>query len=265
MAKQITDDEDRLKRQARRRLIGAVALTTVVVVVVPMLLDNEPKPTGQDIELRIPDKDRVGEFTPKLAPMTASEPLPVSAVATPPVVATPVVVHPTIVAPQVESNKPAVVPAPPKPVAAPPVAKLDTPPVKSVVQPEKPSEKPAAKPADKPVAKPADKAIEQPAAKAAEKPVDKAVVKDDAKPASGAKHDAPAAAFVVQVGAFSKAETAHSLQKKLVKQNFKAYTEKAGDKLRVRTGPYVTREAANKARHKLEALGLHPAVVDLAQ
>ena len=73
MAKQITDDEDRLKRQARRRLIGAVALTTAIVVVLPMVLDNEPKPVGQDIELRIPNKDKVGAFVPKMdLPYTSS-------------------------------------------------------------------------------------------------------------------------------------------------------------------------------------------------
>ncbi len=65
MAKQITDDEDKLKRQARRRLIGAVALTTAIVVILPMVLENEPKPVGQDIELRIPDKDKVAAFVPK--------------------------------------------------------------------------------------------------------------------------------------------------------------------------------------------------------
>ena len=79
MAKQITEDENNLKRRARRRLIGAVALALVVVVVLPMLLDSEPKQTGQqDIELRIPDKDKVGEFAPKMA--MPSAPVAASAV-----------------------------------------------------------------------------------------------------------------------------------------------------------------------------------------
>ena len=59
MAKQLMDDEDSLKRRARRRLIGAVTLTAVIVVVLPMVLDSEQKPMGQDIELRIPDRDKV--------------------------------------------------------------------------------------------------------------------------------------------------------------------------------------------------------------
>jgi DedD protein len=67
MAKQITDDEQNLRRKARRRLIGAVALTLVVVVVLPMVLDSEPKPTGRDIELSIPNPDKTGEFLPGVA------------------------------------------------------------------------------------------------------------------------------------------------------------------------------------------------------
>src|SRR3989338_11334892 len=67
MAKQLTDDELNLKRKARRRLIGAIALTLAVVVILPMVLDSEPRPTGQDIELRIPAPDKVGEFVPGVA------------------------------------------------------------------------------------------------------------------------------------------------------------------------------------------------------
>ena len=65
MEKQLTDEEIDLRRKARRRLIGAVALLIAIVVLLPMVLDNEPRLVGpQNIELRIPDKDKVGEFTP---------------------------------------------------------------------------------------------------------------------------------------------------------------------------------------------------------
>jgi DedD protein len=60
MAKQMTADEESiLKRQARRRLIGAIALTTAVVIILPIVFDGEPPATKvSDIELRIPDKDK---------------------------------------------------------------------------------------------------------------------------------------------------------------------------------------------------------------
>ena len=64
MAKQRTEEDLDLKRKARRRLIGAIALTLAVVVILPMVLDSEPRPTGQDIDLHIPAPDNVGEFIP---------------------------------------------------------------------------------------------------------------------------------------------------------------------------------------------------------
>ena len=69
------DDEDNLKRRSRRRLIGAVTLTTVIVLILPMLLDSEPKPLGPEIELSIPDKDKVGEFESDLTAPSIVEPV----------------------------------------------------------------------------------------------------------------------------------------------------------------------------------------------
>lgn len=184
MAKQLTDDEASLKRKARRRLIGAVALTTAIVVLLPMLLDSEPRLVGQDIELRIPDKDKVGEFVPRIGLPSASAPVAALPASAP--VPAPVIADTTVAASQVVTAK-----AP------------------------------------------------------------------ESKPAEQAQAE-PQQSFVVQIGAFSKAESAHSLQKKLSKEGFKIYIEKVGDKTRVRAGPYATREAADKVRHKLEAQGLHP-------
>lgn len=188
MAKQLMDDEVSLKRRARRRLIGAVALVIVIVVLLPMVLDSEPKLGGQDIELRIPDKDKVGEFMPRMSIPSASVPIPVSAVASQPVVTDQVVA-----ASQVIESKLA--------------------PVKSV----------------------GDKHIEN-------------------------RQLTPHSGFVVQVGAFANADTAYQWQKKLSNQNIKVYTEKVGDKIRVRAGPYNTREAADNVYKKLEAQGLKPTV-----
>lgn len=67
MAKQQTEDELNLRRKARRRLIGAIALTLAVVVILPMVLDSEPKSTGNNINLSIPDPEKVGAFVPSVA------------------------------------------------------------------------------------------------------------------------------------------------------------------------------------------------------
>ncbi len=178
MVKQIMDDERSLKRRARRRLVGAVALTTAIVVLLPMLLDSQPKQVGQDIELQIPDKDTVPEFAPKL-PLPST---PVDALAASSVTA--------VTAPAAVVSSPA--------------AMLLT-----------------------------DQSAGQ------------------------------QVSFVVQIGAFANADSAHQLQKKLSKQGIKAYTEKTDDKTRVRAGPYATREAVDKVIHKLEKQGLKPVISQL--
>lgn len=62
-----TVEELQLRKRARRRLIGAVTLVALMVTVLPMVLDNEPKPVGQDIAINIPSQQNTG-FPPKTAP-----------------------------------------------------------------------------------------------------------------------------------------------------------------------------------------------------
>ncbi len=80
MAKQLSDDEQNLRRKARRRLIGAFALTLAIVVILPMVLDSEPRPTGKDIDLRIPASDEAGEFVAKSVSPDAIAVLPSSGI-----------------------------------------------------------------------------------------------------------------------------------------------------------------------------------------
>jgi DedD protein len=111
MAKAISDEELQLKKRARRRLVGAIALVLVVVVFLPMFLDSEPKPLNQDIAITIP---------PITGPASSSRPVTVA---------------------------PAVV-APAKPETAPPVRPVpvpETPPKAETVKPEpKPAQQVAA-------------------------------------------------------------------------------------------------------------------------
>ncbi len=60
MAKAISSEELQLKKRARRRLVGAIALVLFVIVFLPMILDNEPRPLSQDVSINIsplPQKD----------------------------------------------------------------------------------------------------------------------------------------------------------------------------------------------------------------
>jgi DedD protein len=213
MAKQIiTDEESKLKRQARRRLIGAISLTILVVVLLPMVLDSEPPAPTQDIELQIPDKDKVGEFVPKmvLPPLSAID--AASQPASAPVIAPLLDTKPVAVQPKTEI-KPAI-------TAKPAVE------IKPKVKQAEVNPKVEAKPAAKPAAK---------------------------------SH----AGFVVQVGAFANADAAKKLHEKLHNQGYPSYTEKSGDKIRVRVGDYATHAEADKVRRKLEIQGLQPDVVNL--
>ena len=64
MARSISEEEMRLRKRARRRLIGAIALTTLVIVTLPMVLDGEPRPIGDDIAVQIPSPNS-GRYAPK--------------------------------------------------------------------------------------------------------------------------------------------------------------------------------------------------------
>ena len=63
------DGQLQLKKRARRRLVGAVALALTAVIVLPMVMDQEPKPISQDIQIRIPSTD-----IPTSRPAAANEP-----------------------------------------------------------------------------------------------------------------------------------------------------------------------------------------------
>ena len=196
MAKQITTDgEFSLQRQARRRLIGAIALMLGVVIFLPMIFDPDPAATGGgDIELRIPART---EVTP--VQQAAQEEAPKVELA-------------------VADNKPAPVGLPVEtaiaPVTAPP-AKIET-----------------------------------------------TVKRETHAPPASAKVLGKPSGWVVQVGAYSKEEAAKQMVANLKQRGYPVYTEQAGAVVRVRVGGYPSREAADKVRAKLEAIGLHPNVLN---
>ena len=68
MARTDSEAEIQLRKRARRRLVGAIALVIVSVVILPMVLDNEPKKVVHEIDIQIPSESAVAEFTPKTVP-----------------------------------------------------------------------------------------------------------------------------------------------------------------------------------------------------
>ena len=214
MAQALSDESLQLKKRARRRLVGAVVLVTLVIIFLPMMLDKQPKPVGQDISISIPSQDSAGEFNTKPAP-SASAPVPSTE---------PPIVVPKTQVPPVE---------PPQPAA------VENKRVKPVEKKPDPATAPKATQSEKPA-------------------VHAATAKHETIAKSGEE-------FVIQLGAFTSAANVKQLQSKLSADGIKSYTEPlktaAGNKTRVRAGPYATRQEAEKVHDKLQVLGLSGAVV----
>jgi DedD protein len=49
---------EELKRRARRRLVGAIVLALAAAVILPLLLESDPKPLGDDVSIQIPHRQR---------------------------------------------------------------------------------------------------------------------------------------------------------------------------------------------------------------
>ena len=220
---------DELRRKARRRLVGAIVLALAAAVALPLLLENEPKPLGDDVSIQIPPVD-TGRFVNPLSPAGSpdakskgdkgnAETSPTPAPAQAPAASEGV---------QTESSKT---------VSG----------NKEVVAPS------ASSPAAPPTSAPAMKAQVQTT------PEPKSVAPSASQPKSEAKPGTSQAVFVVQVAAFSDRFGARSLVVKLKKDGFPGYTETVatdkGTLHRVRVGPYSSREVADAARAKLKAAG----------
>src|SRR5690242_841327 len=75
MAEPADINVDELRRRARRRLVGAVVLALGVAVVVPMLLETEQKPLGDDVSVKIPPVDD-SKFVNRLSDSRAGKAAP---------------------------------------------------------------------------------------------------------------------------------------------------------------------------------------------
>lgn len=65
-------DQEQLKKQARRRLVGASAFALFAAVVLPIVMDKTPQPTVHDIDVRIPGQEDKPAVLPPVIPPAAS-------------------------------------------------------------------------------------------------------------------------------------------------------------------------------------------------
>ena len=217
---------EELKRRARRRLVGAIVLALAAAVILPLLLESDPKPLGDDVSIQIPPIDS-GKFITPLSPGKG-----VDGKAAPDR------------AGALTSAKPAPV-APDSPVEAKPADALDA----SGKPAEAAQRPPEGAPTPGPTATSTVTANPEPQKPAASK----------AEPDSRPNGVSPAGSFVVQLAAFADAKAAPALASKLKTSGFPAYTEtlktQQGTMRRVRVGPYATREVADAELAKLNAAG----------
>lgn len=226
----LADDAALLKKRARRRLIGAVALAMLAAIILPMVMDHQPAPPLKDIQVRIPSPDE--GVTQRVTPRQVAKPLKGKDEK----LASEHVAEPVAVAKE-ETLPPA------KPIAKPEPVKPET---KSVP------------PVD---AKVENKVEAKPAVKVETKPEAKAELKVEAKNDVGAEGKPPAGEFwEVQLGAYQEPGRVKLLVGKLKELGIPTYTEKVdtpgGQRTRVRAGPFPSQEAAEKARVRVKIVGV---------
>jgi DedD protein len=225
---------EELKRRARRRLVGAIVLALAAAVILPLLLESDPKPLGDDVSIQIPPIDN-GKFITPLSPAKAP-----NAKAAPDAAGSPTP------APPAASQKPTEV-APDSAVEAKPAA--------APAASNTPTEAVQTTPTDAaPVTASTPAAAATPEAQTSTAPAAKGVSGE-----TGLDPGSPAGSFVVQVAAFADAKAAPALASKLKNAGFPVYIDtvktQKGPMKRVRAGPYATREIADAQMAKLNAAG----------
>jgi DedD protein len=211
-----------LRKRARRRLLGAIALALTAAIVLPIVMDHEPRQPAQDIAVRIPSRDNA----PPLASPARIEVSDAEDVIPPP--------------PPDSEPVPA---GRPEPVPVVPPATQPKPPVSVKPEPVKPPPvKPEVQKSEAPKVEPS-----KPAAADASR--------------AAALLDGKAGPIALQLGVFSDAANVAKLRARAKELGFASFTEdvRLADgqtRTRVKVGPFASRAAAEAAQHKLEAAGM---------
>jgi DedD protein len=241
------------KKRARRRLVGAIALVLAAIIGLPMLLDSEQKAVPDDIAIQIPSmdtppaSDAATASVPPAPPAGASSSGTVSAAAG--------------LGQQEEIIDPAATPdtgsaiaeVAPEPPVQPKHEPKPAPKAEAQPKPEPRTEsKPEPKPESKPEPKPEPKHI----AKVDETARARAILEGRAETVAPQKTSSK---VTLQIAALATQEKVAELQGKLNDAGIKSYTQKvttqSGTRIRVRVGPFASKEEAEKMRAKLVQLG----------
>ena len=226
-----------IRKRARHRLMGSVVLVLGAVVGLPLLFDSQPRPVAIDTPIVIPDRNQT-------SPLSAT-----SGSAKTGAIKEGLAQDQAIAASQTGVAKSAVTNS----------AGLD--PHEEVVTKDSKAEViQEPKPELKAEAKPEPKSENNTDAKETAKA--KALLDGKEAPNSG-----DAVRSVVQVGAYADLAKAKEVRAKLESAGFKTYTQeidtKDGKRIRVRVGPFATKEEADKTAEKIRKLNLQTSVLKL--
>ena len=238
-----TDSVARARTRARQRLVGAIVLVVIGVIGFPLVFETRPRPIPVDVAIEIPRKDIAPPLkVPAPAPQVRRDEIVTEApadagreVATRPAA---MASEASVAAPTANASVPAKPSAATAPAASPPAVAVPI--AKPPLVPERPVEKPVA---------------------ASDGARAKALLEGAATPAKAAGR------FVVQVGAFAEASAASEVRGKAERLGLKTYTQvadtPAGKRIRVRLGPFASRDEADSALAKARAAGLAGNVLTL--
>ena len=289
--KQADDPQETLetiRRRARNRLLGAALLVGVTVIGLPMLFDKQPRVVNVDAQVSIPDKNDVAplqvpvkeslgekeEFVPSVPPVPSGD--------TPVQADVPMPDAP----PQAASPEPA-----PQPAKTADARDKEHSEQQAKADKERKEQQAKAEKERKEQAK-ADKERKEQQAKAEKERKEKEAKAEKERKELQAKAEkerkereaARARAllegksadsvqekkqrFVIQIGAFSDAQSARQERMKAERAGVKTYiqiikTREGEERTRVRAGPFTSREEADKAAATLKSLGLPSAVQTL--
>ena len=274
---------DQARRQARQRLIGAGVLLLLGVIAFPVVFETQPRPVvPPDLPMRLTSEPVAPEVTqtqPLVQREIPSRPASAQTTDTPPGSSTGAepVSEPAAAASAMttaSTTAEAVAPAPPVSAAQTPSSPADTterlpdPAAKrapvtgtSAVSPPQPAGSSAVSAGAPALASTATATTASAASAASSTPAASAASAARESPA------APAAVprFIVQVGAFADAGSVRSLRARIERLGLSTYTQavdtSAGRRIRVRMGPYESREDANRALEKLQQSGVSGGMV----
>ncbi|MDO4682566.1 MAG: SPOR domain-containing protein [Lautropia sp.] len=255
------------KKKARHRLVGAAALCLVAAIVVPLMLESEPRNAARNLPLTIAADPASVKGQPAWTDTSPSAEAPAE--------------------PGSQTLDRLVMLEERVPAAPPPAPQTSTPTRESVFSSgaqrgndaaavsQQPGQRPASPTSASPAAGRTPEPIRppvpgrQPAPAPAERPdvLARLIDQVDSPKPGAARPERQARRFLVQVGAYSNVKSARLASDRVSKAGMTAYHETVktanGDWIRVRIGPFESREEAEQAQKTLKRAGVTAALIAL--